>query len=207
MKISDILAKIARKEDLTDEERSELTKLDLNAIAAAARKEAEGKAATIAEQLAAAEKRIKTLENSGKTELEQAQSRIKELEAEHAKATKALEAETTARRQMVRDSKIAQVFGKLKFIDGIDTDLIRGGFAQRLADLKDEDLDKEEATKPFVDAFTKANKGIIADASGHGTGKQGNDGRGTTAPQGKDPSKMSDTERLADLQNKGLARK
>ena len=214
MTILEILAKVAKGETLTEEERKAAGEFNPNAIAAAARKSAEEKLAeTLARQaevdkeLKALQAKVKEAEMAGKTDLEKAQARIKELQTEHATATKALADSQAALKAHVRGSKVQRLFGSLRFIEGIDVEMVKAGFAGRLAGIDDDKLDDDSVTKPIVDAFMEANKGILADTSGHGSGqgpKAGTQGGKGNEGSPTDPSKQTPEQREADLKKKGI---
>ncbi|MGN0851848.1 MAG: hypothetical protein ACI4Q3_00560 [Kiritimatiellia bacterium] len=181
MKLTDILAKIAKGEALTDDEKkfageyNEQTSLD--AAAAKARKKAEAEAAewkTKAEKAAAdlAEALEKNSDHSKDTEIAKLTKRLETIEKKNA----ALEAEkaATARNLSIRDAMKAAGITAAK---GVDADTLHELISMKL---RDTDLEDADAVKTVFDAFKKANPSMIAAGGIGGAGVKGTPG-GMTA--------------------------
>jgi hypothetical protein len=208
MTIKELLAKVAKGEALTDEEKAELAGYDpdkaSNGAAAAARKAAEKERDALKAQLSELEAKLGDAENAGKSEVDQ-------LKAQVAKLSKAVETATAAaakaegdRKALLRGTKLDRIVGGLKFVDGLDANLPRLALEKALADLKDEDLDNEEAVKPILSGFAERNKAILLDQSGGGAGTPAKDRAGGGGGGSSDPSKMTADQRAADLKNRGI---
>lgn len=203
MSIKAILAKIAKGESLTDEEKSILNSFDPDTVAAAARKKAEAEAKAAADKAAEMEAKLTELQekidNAGKTEAEKAK-------VEQAKIAKKLadyetQVATLAREKgdIVRGHKLASIAGKMKFVDGVDRDLITGMLKAKLGTLKDEELDDDKAVEPVLKAFRESNKALLIDDSGHGSGQKRDGSNPAGGAGAKSPEQQSDAERLAHL--------
>lgn len=176
MKIKDILQKIAKGEELTDDEKKFLEAFDPDAVAASARKKAESdakkaidEAAKLKTDLEKAQADLaKAQENSnkGKSELE---LKIEALSQTVKELTKAKEKSDAEAARLSRSQKIAAIRKKhgINFIDGVDPAITDGAF-ERIFDGID-GLDDEDIVKLKVTEFRDANKALIAD-SGHGSG-------------------------------------
>lgn len=205
MNIKALLAKLLKGEALTDEEKSTLAAHDPDTVAAAARKKAEAEAKAAADKAAEMEAKLTELQekidNAGKTEAEKAK-------VEQAKIAKKLadyeaKVETLAKEkaEIVRGHKLEKITGNLKFVDGVDKDLIGEVLKAKLGTLKDEELDDAKAVEPVLKAFRESNKALLIDESGHGSGQK-RDGSNPAGGSGaKTPEQQSDAERLAVLRN------
>ena len=60
--------------------------------------------------------------------------------------------------------------GKLKTVPGVDAEIVKMALSHKLAGVKDDELDSDDAVTPILSAFRDANKALILDESGHGTG-------------------------------------
>ena len=213
MKIGEIIAKVLKGEQLTDEEKKALGEFDLqkqiDSSAAAARKEAEQKAEAAKAEAAKLQKQIddlnetiKAKDNAGKTDLEKANEQV----ATFAKQLKDLESKVQAaeseKSALVRNQKLDAVLSKagIQFIDGVDHGILKKAFAGMFDGI--EDLDNEEVVKPVLNTFRVTNKGVIVDTTGHGSGNPARVGGGSAAES--DPSTMSDADREKDLKAKGI---
>ena len=203
MNIKALLAKVAKGEPLTDEEKSILNNFDPDTVAAAARKKAEAEAKAASDKAAEMEAKLTELQekidNAGKTEAEKAK-------VEQAKIAKKLadyeaQVATLAREkaEIVRGHKLAGIVGKVKFVDGVDRDLITGMLKAKFGNLKDEQLDDEKEVEAVLKGFRESNKALLVDDSGHGSGQK-RDGSNPAGGAGvKSPEKQSDAERAAHL--------
>lgn len=203
MNIKDILAKLAKGETITDAEKAFALEYDpdksANSAAAAARKAAEKERDALKAKLAELEAALEDAGSAGKSEVEQLKAQVtkltKAVETATANATKA-EGE---KRALVRGTKLDRILGTLKFVDGLDTTLPRLALERALADLKDEDLDNEDAVKPIIEGFTAKNKAILLDQSGGGAGTPPKDGGRGGSGASVEASKQSDQQRAAHL--------
>ncbi len=218
MDIKLVLGKVRDGEELTEEEKAFLADYDhdkvMNDAAAAARRRAEARAAeaekeraTLQETLAELQAKIDEAETAGKSDVEQLQANMDKLAARLAERDKELDEARAANAKMARDTKIREIQSAagIAFVDGVDGTVMSGAFASAFADLDDADLGDETVTKPIIDGFRNANKAVIADKSGVGSGGNPHDGTGPAAPVGEsDPEKMTTEERAADLKKRGL---
>jgi alanyl-tRNA synthetase len=201
MNIKEILAKLAKGEALTDEEKKTVAEFDPDKLAAAARKDGSKKVQELEAKLAEMQEQLESASNVGKTdaekfkaEFEKAQKKLATMEAE-LNTTKADKA------KFIRETKITGIMGKLKTVPGVDAEIVKMALAHKLAGVKDEELDSDDAVTPILTAFRTANKALILDESGHGTGTK-QDGSNRSGGSGQvDPSKQSDAERLANLRS------
>ena len=213
MKIGEIIAKAAKGETLTDEEKTALSEFDvqkqIDSAAAAARKEAETKAEQAKSEAAKMQKQIddlnaaiKAKEDAGKTDLEKANEQV----ATFAKQLKALESKVQAaeaeKASLVRNQKLDAVLNKagIQFIEGVDHGILKKAFSGMFDGI--DDLENDEVVKPILNTFKATNKGVIVDTSGHGSGNPANQGGGR--PPESDPSTMSAADREKDLKTKGI---
>lgn len=203
MNIKAILAKLDKGEALTDEEKTFLKNFDPDTVAAAARKKAEGEAKAAADKAAEMEAKLTELQekidNAGKSEAEKAK-------VEQAKIAKKLadyeaRVETLAREkgEIVRGHKLAGIAGKLKFVDGVDRDLITGMLKAKFGTLKDEQLDDEKEVESVLKGFRESNKALLIDDSGHGSGQKRDGSNPAGGAGAKSPENQSDAERAAHL--------
>lgn len=203
MNIKELLAKMLKGETLTDEEKAYIASFDPDksgdAKAAAARKAAEKERDALKAKLAELETALDEAGSAGKSEVEQ-------LKAQVTKLTKAVETAAAnvakaegEKKALVRGTKLDRILGTLKFVDGLDASLPRLALERALADLKDEDLDSDEAIKPIVEGFTAKNKAILLDQSGGGAGTPPKDGGRGGSGTVVDASKMTDQQRAAHL--------
>lgn len=160
MDILTIIAKAADGQTLTDDERTALKgykPTDVNAY--------EAELADLRAKLAIAT----GAKDKDSAELAQMRKQVEAL-------TKTVEEERTARKQAAEEAKAvrrAQSIDALRakhhiaFIDGVDPTLTRSAFERAFKDV--EDLDDEGKVKEAVEAFRKANAGLIkAPAGGPG---------------------------------------
>ena len=185
MNLKQILAKLAKGEDLTAEEKAFLADFDadkaLNDAAAAARRKAEEKLTAAEQRAAKLEADLKKLadeaeekENAGKPELEKAQKTIERLTAQLAERDSLIKTLSTEKEGLTREQKLAAIIQKsgIAFIPGVNAGAMTKLLKAEFADLALKDLDDESLTKPILDGFVKSNEAIIVDASGSGSGRQ-----------------------------------
>lgn len=213
MNIKELLAKISKGEALTDEEKAFVAAYDpekvVNSTAAAARKSAEAKLrekeadleklkADIAALQAEAEEKV----NASKPELEKLTREMEKLQKGLADKESAVQQLIQEKRQMIRNGKISRIMAGLKFVEGLDPDIVRLGVEKSLAVISDDDLDSEDAVNPVLEMFKAKNKAILADTSGHGSGNPPKDTAGSAGVKPVD--KMSASERAEELRKQGI---
>lgn len=179
MKLTDILAKIAKGETLNDEEKSFVgsydPQKDIDAAASAARKKAEKEAADAKTALEKLQGEFDTFkaENDpakGATELQKLTKRLEKLEADKKAAEdKAVELERNAKvRALAKEAGINPAKG----VDSKTIDLLVDNL------MKDVDLEDGDAVKAAFDGFKTSNAGLIAAGTIGGAGQKGTPGAG-----------------------------
>ena len=190
MNIKELLAKIAKGETLTDEEKTFIAGYDpdkvANSTAAGARKVAEAKLKEKEAELQQMQTDIEALRaeaddkaNANKPEIEKLTRALETLKKQVADKDAAFAKLDQEKRQMIRNGKIGKIMAGLKFVDGLDPEFPHMALERALSAIKDEDLEAEDLIKPIVDRFTASNKAIMADTSGHGSGNPPKDGADT----------------------------
>jgi len=213
MNIKELLAKISKGDALTDEEKEFVAAYDpekvVNSTAAAARKSAEAKLKDKEAELQKLQSDIEALRveaeekaNANKPELEKLTREMEKLKKGLSDKESAVQQLVQEKRQMIRNGKIGRIMTGLKFVDGLDPDIIRLGVEKSLEAISDEDLDSEDTINPVMEMFKAKNKAILADTSGHGSGNPPKDAAGSTGAKTVD--KMSASERAADLKKQGI---
>lgn len=194
MNITDLLTKLLKGESLTDEEKDFAAKWNPNDTAAAARKKAEERLKAsedakvdLQRQLDELREQMESASGTGKSELEKTKAALEKATKQLQDMQTKVEGLNQEKADLVRNHQIDRIFGGIQFVDGIERDMIREVFARKFSDMKDEDLADESAVKPVLEAFTKANKAIIADNSGHGSGHHPHDGRGRSGSTEPNP--------------------
>jgi len=189
MNIKELLAKISKGEALTDEEKAFVAAYDpdkaVNSSAAAARKSAEAKLKEKEAELLKMQTDIEALKveaeekaNANKPELEKLTRELEKLKKGLAEKETAVQQLIQEKRQMIRGGKISRVMASLKFVEGLDPDIVRLGVEKSLAAIGDEDLESEDVIKPILESFKAKNKAILVDTSGHGGGNPPKNGGG-----------------------------
>jgi esterase/lipase len=207
MDIKSILAKVTAGETLTDEEKTALKEYDpdktANSAAAAARKKAEADLKAAKDRVAELEGQLDEAGSAGKSELEKAQKAIEKLTKTLADKDAAIAKADAERKKNVRDGHISKMLQGIKLMDGVDPELARIAIDRAMAEIADDDLVKEEATRPILDAFMTRNKALIVGDQGGGTGTPPKAGAGGQSGS-SDPSKMTAEQRAADLKKRGI---
>lgn len=170
MNIKDILAKLIKKEDLTDEEKAFVDKFDLQAeldrAAAAARKKSEAdtktakaEAETLKAQIAELTQQLEEKGAAGKKADSELQKLLKKVEALEKKNSEN-EAKLAASARMDAIVELAKANG-IKPAEGIS-----GSSLEKLLDLAvgQTDVTDEDAMKAVFDAFKAENPSMIAAA-------------------------------------------
>lgn len=157
MDILEIIAKAAEGQSLTDDERTAL-----KGYKPTDAKTYEAELADLRARLALATGD----KDKGATEVAQLRKQVESL-------TKGLEEERAARKQAAEEAKAIRrtqsidalrAKHRIAFIDGVDPALTRGAFERAFQDV--EDLEDEGKVKAAVEAFRKANAGLIKAAPG-----------------------------------------
>lgn len=182
MDIKAMLAKVAKGETLTDEEKAALAGFDpdkaADSKAAAARKEAEKQRDALKAQLAELEGKLEEAGSAGKSEVEQLKAQVAKLTKAVDDGKKAAETLTGEKRALLRGHKLDRILGGIRLVDGLDASLPRLALERALAAVKDEELESDDVVKPILDKFRASNKAIILDESGGGAGTGRKDGAG-----------------------------
>lgn len=216
MKLKDILAKVAKGEALTDEEKAFVVAHDpekeVNDAAAAARRKSEKDATDAQAALQAAQQKLNELQqqvdaskSAGMTESQKSQKQIETLSAQVAQLTKAQTDLQAERVKLVRQTKVDEVIrgSGVKFVPEVDQKIMSGALAAAFNGLSDEDLADPEKVKPIVGTFKAVNKAVILDTTGHGAGNPPHAGD-EAATRAKKIEDMTADERRADLKKSGI---
>jgi hypothetical protein len=204
--IKDILAKVTKGEQLTDEEKAVVAGFDPDGLAAAARKKAEADAAkaladaqAFRAQLDEAQAKLSEAEGKGKTDLEK-------LTAQVATLTQQVTAARGEKAKLVRQQKLDDVIrgSGLQFVPDVDGGIMRGALVKEFDGLTDEDLADAEKVKPIVGTFRARNKAVILDTTGHGAGGPAHKPGGTPEDRMKAIESMTPVERAAQLKKDGV---
>ena len=179
MNIKDILAKLLKKEDLTDEEKAFVEKFDLQAeldrAAAAARKKSEADTKTAKSEAEALKSQIaelqKQLEDKG-AEGDKAKTEFSKL----LKKVEALEKKNAENEAKIAASERMDVIVELAKANGIlPAKGISGSSLERLLDIAvgDTDVTDEDAMKAVFESFKAENPSMIAAAVKSGSNLKG----------------------------------
>lgn len=217
MNIKDILSKVTKGEKLSDDESKALQaydpQKDIDAAAAAARRKAEQDKADadkvvddLKTQMAGLQKKLDDAGKGKLSEAEQAKAAQEALQRQIADLTAKFTAAEQEKAKLTRQAKVDAVIRSsgIKFVDGIDANILMGALASSIGSLKDEDLGNPDAVKPLVEAFKNANKAVIADTSGHGAGSNPGQRVEVGVGTGKPIDQMTPAERQADLKKRGI---
>ena len=168
--MKDLIEKLLKGETLTADERAKLEGYDpdraVNDAAAAARKKAEGERDAARTELEALKKSAEEGKKGSQTETQKLLARIEKLEKEKADA----DAKSAALERATAIEAIRAKSG-IKFVDGIDPDLLKGIFSKQFDGI--DDLADEAAVNDRLKSFREANKGLILSEQGGGTGRTG----------------------------------
>ena len=214
MKIKDILAKLAKKEQLTDDESKFLGEYDpdkaVNDAAAAARRKAEEAAEAarvesdkIKTQLSDLQKKLDDADKGKMSEAQKAKAEQDDLKKQLADLQNKFETSEADKARLARQAKVDEIIrgSGIQFVEGVDKSILTTALSGAFKDVKDDDLVNDDVTKPIIEKFRVGNKAVIIDQSGHGSGGQPrNAGEGAPSSGGKDLSSMSAEERASQLQ-------
>lgn len=168
--MKNLIEKLLKGETLTADERAKLEGFDpekaVNDAAAAARKKAEGERDAARTELETLKKSAEEGKKGSQTETQKLLARIEKLEKEKADA----DAKSAALERATAIEAIRAKSG-LKFVDGIDPDLLKGIFSKQFDGI--DDLADEAAVNDRLKSFREANKGLILSEQGGGTGRTG----------------------------------
>ncbi len=181
MKLTDILAKVAKKETLTDAESAFLAGYDpekaTNDAVAAYRRKADEKLATaqketdtLKTQVADIQTKLNKKDDGKKTDDQKFQDHIKNLSTQVATLTERLEASDKEKSALSRSTSIEALRQKagIKFVSGVSEQIMAGAFASAFDGI--EDLSDKTVIAPILEQFKTNNKAVIADQSGNGSG-------------------------------------
>ncbi len=183
MELKDILAKIAKGDALTDEEKKFAGEFNLQTLldsaASSARKKAEAETKAAKDALAKAQADFDAYREAndpdkGKTELARLNARLEKLEA----ARKAAEDKASALERTARIRTLAKEAG-VNPAKGVDSKTIDLLVDHLMAEV---DLDDADAVKAAFDGFKSANAGLIAANTVGGAGAKGTPGGGFAGP-------------------------
>ena len=177
MKLAEVLAKVAKGESLTDEEKKFVAEYDeqkvLDTAAANARKKAEKEAKDAKDALEKLQGEFDEFKASNdpskkQTELDKALTRIAKLEKENADA----KAQVAARDRAARIRSLAKEAGinPAKGVSSESLDILVDSLMAKI------DLDDADAVKTALDGFKTANAGLIDAGTVGGAGQKGQPG-------------------------------
>jgi multidrug efflux pump subunit AcrA (membrane-fusion protein) len=208
--IKDILAKAAKGEQLTEDERAVLAGYDpdgaVNSAAAAARKKAEADAAKAAQDAAdlkakldEALAKLADFDGKGKSEMQKLADQVASL-------TKQVADANAEKAKLVRQQKLDDVIraSGLQFVKEVDGSIMRGALVKEFEGLPDDALADAEKVTPIINTFRARNRAVILDTSGHGAGNPPHDPGAGAADRAKRIEDMSPAERKADLKKSGV---
>ena len=190
MNIKEILAKIAKGETLTDEEKKFVSEYDpekdenripksrLDAEIKKLKDEQE-KAKGLETKIAELTSKIEELETNGMSEAEkakaQAEKELKKLQADLASATKERDSAKANLAKMERTAKIQAISSKHNFSDA--------EYLDYLANSKQIDIDSEASVTEFMTNLTKDRPELFKSGAKSGGGTGGGDGGGVSSYQ------------------------
>ena len=200
--LKDVLAKAAKGDELTDEEKTFLAgyeEPDVDAIAnSRSKKERLRLEKKIAEQAEALTEAQEELANaSSGTELEKAQRDLEKAQAKLEKAAADLEQERTAHGATRRGHDLARLGAQIPWMDGIGEDIRNAVVAKAFGTVDADDLGDDSVTGPVIQNIIEANKGVIKSDAARGAGTGGEAGR--------ELGKKETTYRVPNLAGKGPA--
>jgi len=210
MTIKEILAKVAKGEALTDEEKAMAAGYDpdasVNSAAAAARKKAEADAEkaradlqSLTQKLSEAEAKLNDAAGKGKTDLEKLSGQVATL-------TQQVQAAQAEKAKLVRQQKLDDVIrtSGIQFVKDVDGGIMRQALVREFEGLPDDDLADAAKVAPIVGTFRARNKAVILDTSGHGTGNPPHQPGGTPEDRAKAIEAMTPEQRRDDMKKRGI---
>jgi len=182
MDVKAVLAKLKKGtqfEDLTDEERTAVASLDIDAITAEWTEKLtnavnradrhKGDAADLKTKLDALQKQVDEAAAAGMSDTEKLQKQVELLSTQVEAAAQSLEAEKQSHAKTQREHGLDVIHRQMRFDDSV----VNGTQQRQLlsAAMADVDLSNEVLVKAAVDEFRKASPGLIlADGGGGGAG-------------------------------------
>ena len=165
MKLKDIIAKLLKKEDLTEEEKTFIQDYDpdkaSNAIAAAARKDAEGKAAKAEARVKELEGQLEEATKTADDKAKGADDAFKALQKEVAKLTKANE-EATAK--VARTERASAIHARAKAVGIVRPEGISDAVWDAMLDgaVGKTDAAKQDELDAVLNSFKTDNPHLVA---------------------------------------------
>lgn len=181
MSIKAAMGKLLKGESLNDEEKELLANFDPDKAAAAARKEGSKKVQELETKLAELEEKLAEAGNSGKSEAEKLKSENEKAAKKLAELTEKLNATVAEKAKFIRETKLAGIASKLKTVPGIDAESVKLLLSAKLSAI--EDLDDATGVEKALGEFRAANKALLIDESGSGSGTK-NDGSNRSGGSG-----------------------
>jgi hypothetical protein len=213
MDIKSVLLKLLKGEEISSDERQFAEGFDLqkqiDGAQAAARKKLEKRLSEVETERDEIKAKVTELEEAANaadagngTEVEKLSKELDKLKKSLADKDVAIESQKAEKAAYVRDVKVGRLLCKIKLVDGLDPDLPKMALERLLKGVETDDLDDDGVVSPILEKFSSTNKALVLDsaAGGGGTPPKG----GTNAKPSNDPTKMSDTEREADLRKQGI---
>ncbi len=213
MSIKEILAKVAKKEELTDEELTFLSSYDIdksqNEVAAAARRKAESEAARVKEQLQALEQEkteaqriLQEKENEKLSDTEKYQAELKKIQDQVQGLQKAKEEAEQAKAAMMRKQDLAELrkAHKINWVSGVKHSILDQAFESEFADV--EDLNDKDVVKSKIEAFIEENKSVISSDGNYGSGNRPK----PIEVQRQELEEMTPEQREKDMRSKNMLR-
>lgn len=183
MEVRAIIEKLKKGEQLTAEEQKALAEFDydktLNGAQAEARRKAESQLEAerkqreqLAAQLAELEKASKAKDEEKLSATERLQATLKELQGKFEAAEKRSAELAAQQAKAQRAAKIRSIAEKsgVQFVDGFDHSIAFGALESALQSVQTDQLDDDQLVKPVLGSFVAANKAVIRDLSGGGSG-------------------------------------
>jgi hypothetical protein len=182
MDIKALLAKVAKGEALTEEEKTWMAGYDpdktANSAAAAARKAAEKERDALKEKLAELETQLADAGNEGKTELEKLQKQVEKLNKALTDKDALIAKAAADQKKAARDAKIGKLLSTLELMPRVDPELARLGLERELTAIGDDEIDAVDAAHPAVSGFIAKSPGLFVGDKGGGSGTPPKDGPG-----------------------------
>jgi len=181
MKIKDVLAKAAKGEELTEDEKAFIESYeepDVEAVANARGKKErlklEKKLTDLQERLDEKDAEIEAA-NEGSSELEKLQRQMEKLNAKYEKAEEALNAEKTAHAGTLRSNALKGL--SVNWMSDVPGEYVDNVMSTAFKDIDTEDLADSAVTKPIIDTLVESqarfiNSGVQGGA-GSGQGESG----------------------------------
>ena len=186
MKLEEVLAKITKAEELTDEEKAfvkDWKPVDAeglaNSRAANARKDAEAKTIEAQTQIDKLKAEIAELKDSDLSDKEKSDKEFVKISDALIEAKKVIEDLEKTKVSMGRTHGIDKLMAGIRTVKGVDPELVRQGISRALNDV---DLTDKDAVEKAIMAFKTGNPSVFLADSNSGAGSKGggDSGTGTT---------------------------